>query len=520
MPSIARKRVCRTGKKAVSAVVWVVLTTLLFGLLTGFCSVGSSGNVSATSTITPQPMDGIKAVKSLDAAELSEIPVTMLAASTFEKSYVYDGAENKLFYNRVTGMVFSEIGVVYNQDSQPLTYDDETEQFEDSLQRRMELVERSTHGLQNYYLMQGSYKVRSIGITDTLYITSIAAKTAFNSGEAYDMLVTRVYVKSPWYMWLTGNYGSYTYYDLFGHEIDSKYFQSHNTYLNFISGMGTANFSGKAFTKFEKWGTIQDLLDEIVFLMEIAPPTGSPMGEFALDTVSGAFLRDDRGQKIRIKDEQLIDPMGWPLIGADARPLWWRENFRAYTDHRGRLLQTGAENKLTDTDGFVAHSVISNVIGGKRIYLVYVNIKGANGETDPSKSGKFMIPATAKTVSVSPYKAEFYDMNGVLIPEWELIEPEVSVDDRKENWPEEFPEPEWLLGFRAMWDSITGFFSGILSFLGKYGLWILLGIIFLVTLPVTLPLLLALLKLLAQGVWFIITLPVRLIKKLFKKDGD
>ena len=504
-----------TRKRERKGWLWSMLA---FAVLLGFFAGGSSGSQSYAQTVSMQAVKDLQPM-SFNASELEDIPATKTEetpmsmvsatpmASTTEKRYVYDEGENKLMYNRVTGMVFSEKGVVYNHDSQPLTYDDNTEQFEDSIKRRMELVERSTHGLQNYYLMFGKYKVRSIGIHDELYVVTIKAKTDFNKGKAYDMLITRVWVSNPWYLYLLGLYGSYEYYDLYGHEIEYKYLETRLVTL--LVGTGTLGY-GSVLTKFEKWGTVKDLLDEIVFLMEIAPPDGSPMGEFALDTVTGAFLRDDRGQKIRIKEGQLIDPMGWPLIGADARPLWWREDVHTYTTHKGELLECGENNVLKDKDGFIAHSVISNVIAGTRIYLIYVNILDGEGTVDPSISGKFLIPATAKTISISPYEAEFYDMNGKLIPEWEIIEPEVSVDDRKEHWPEEFPEPEWLIGLKAAFDAIVSFFR-------EYGLWIVIGIIVIVSLPITAPLIFFILKLILKGVVFGISLPFKFIAWLARK---
>jgi hypothetical protein len=437
-----------------------------------------------------------QAVKELQGFEVSS---AVLMSGATETSYVYDADENKLMYNRVTGMVFSSAGVVYNQDSQPLTYDDSTKQFEDSLQRRLDLVERSTGGLQNYYLMFGDYKVRSIGINDELYLVGIAANTAFNSGPAYDMLITRVYVSEKWWqIFIPGNQGYYEYYNLYGHQIDSKYLQ-HTVKPNLIAGAGTSSLSGTVLTKFEKWGTIQDLLDEIVFLMELVPPSGSPMGEFALNTVTGAYLRDDRNQKIRIKDGQLIDPMGWPLIGADARPLWWKESIRAYTNHKGGLLEYGQDNTLTDGNGFIAHSVISNVIAGQRIYLIYL------------ADGKTLIPATLKTISTNPYKAEYYDMNGERIELDEIVEPEISVDDREENWPDEF---------QSAWEEFKAFIASVWEFLKDWGLLILLGLVIILTLPATLPLVISLFKWIAKGIVALgrgivalVTLPVRLFKR-------
>lgn len=461
---------------------WLVVAAVML-----FCFMFVS--LRGVTAVTAAESEIISEMRSVSAENIAS--VSAIAVGATEKMYVYDADENQLMYNRVTGMVFSDAGVVFNHDSQPLTYNDETQEFEDSLQRRLDLVERSTHGLKNYYLMFGSYKVRSIGIHDELYIAKIKGKTKLNSGDAYEILVTRVYVKySFWdWQWLAGRYGYYEYYDLNTHKIADEYLDFEYR-PSLLAGAGTSSFGG-GLVAFEKWGTILDLLDEIIYLMELVPPSGV-MGEFALNTVTGAYLRDDRIQKIRIKDGQLIDPMGWPLIGSDARPLWWREDIRAYTNHKGELLEYGDGDTLIEKNGFMAHSVISDVIAGKRIYLVYINIKTSAGAIDPSKSGKYLIPATAKTIFVDPYEAEFYDMNGKLVPEWELIEPEVSVDDRKENWPEEFESGclgiDWqnilmILALILLLIILIPVLPAIISFLITVVLWLVKGVVWIVTAP-------------------------------------
>ena len=208
------------------------------------------------------------------------------------------------------------------------------------------------------------------------------------------------------------------------------------------------------------------------------------VGDIVYNPFINMPLRDNLGQLIRVDTNgQLIDPMRFPLIGKDARPLYYDPESKKFFNHSGGEL-IYALDKLMEQDGFQARSVVKELLDGVDLRIMYIK------DTD------IRVPATFKIVQTSPkIVLEYFDMNGVRIPDGEMLDQTVSEGDLREKFPELFEDMNALAalveGIASLFERINLGFAGIskafsdnLSTILTVGLIILIAVIVLITLPI------------------------------------
>jgi len=377
------------------------------------------------------------------------------------KPNVHDRDGNKLYYlPSMSNVVFTSAGVVTTNNGDFVYFNENTQTFNDSLQRRAELVETTLQGATHYVVQFGNYSVVSINFSDALFKVGLRPNTAFNSGGARDILVRRIWCNNFWHN-VFRPIGDQCHYfsDIFGNIIDRRYIQSapFNPVSTMFVGRGTGQLFG---IPIPRWGTIADLLVEVRYLQEqgIDIDIGGGGGDGGENggSIPTQGLRYDLGGLIRIRSTgQLSDTLNYPLIYSEARPVWRDAENTTYTDSFGNelsIVTTNNRDYLTDTSGGVVRSILG-YLETERLYFVWINV----GEI------RAQVPARTRTVSTDPFKLQFYDMNGNRLCDKDyFIQPDdhpATEADRRQNWPEDFPDMEWILWLRNFFSDVGAWFS-------------------------------------------------------------
>lgn len=283
-----------------------------------------------------------------------------------------------------------------------------------------------TYNTENFRLNDdGSYKIRSIKITDALYLLTL------NDGKKVPAVRTEV---NLFLAFFTQQY--YDYYDLNGHLIKSS------EYTRPKIGVFLAGKEVRAIYI----GTVGDW----ILAQEKQPLTDDEKP--ALDENNNELL-DDRMNVIRIANGQLVDFMGWALISSDAYPCYVSDG--KYYTFDGTELTKNSQNQLVDSTGKVIHSVVTNIETGIDLYFIVLKYRS------------LQMPAIAKLVDIDNHTYAFYDLNDNLIPAELYYNPTIDLINREINHPEEFPEN------LTLWQKIAQWFSDAWYWIK----WALIGIV-------------------------------------------
>ena len=383
----------RKPKRRLKCIVLVVVVFFSLFVLTGF-KVSDSVSTPITPAVTESP---------------ETLPSALTPVSTSTGGNVFDANNRRLLFNPQTGRVYTDAGAVFDRGSQPVTHNPQAGTFTNSNGDNLSLVERAMGGVTgrtNFFLAFGNYTVRSVQMSDRLYLARLRANTPINRGAEREIFVMAEFVQAGWWARnFGGRAGYYYYFDLNGHQISHEHLVSAPR-IRPSSGLGII-ISRLVPMGVEHWGTVRGLLEYI----EVAAEQSEDLAGFALNPQTGVPLRENRGNRIRIAEtNQLKDIMHWPLVGADARPLWWDSANAVYRNHTGTALVIDEQNRLVDTGGFIAHSSMGNILDGAAIYFLYL----ADGST--------LLPVTVRTVAGAEV---FYDLNGVRVSLDEIVMPEL-----------------------------------------------------------------------------------------------
>lgn len=429
-------------------------------------------------------------------AEAEYAPVTAAAAtgnSLTKYVYIYDENDNPLFYHRQTKAVFNQKGeVVYDNTSAPITYDEETRAFSNG-QNDLRLASRPASVGSGQYLQNGSYKVRSTSIDDTLW--ELPKKTG---GYEY---VSVIKVSAPWYEWIIGVYAHLEYYDMFGKKLDTNTFAVNVTTL-LSAKIPTEYLAYKTLNKYPK-ATLGEWLD----LLSVAVLDNSAPSSTTLN------IYDDTNHPIKIIDGQACDYAGFPLIGKDSKPIlygsdtFWNYGGTACT-LRPHPAIAGA-TVLYDGDT-VAHSVIDELRNNDLLYFIYLS--------DGALCPVYGIPEKDKAGHATG-KVKFYYLNGDAVDGADMVEPEISEEDIYIRDPELQDTRTWL---DKLLGNLGGIFGNLLSGMGDTLLIFIIIVAVILLIPL-LPYIVQGLMWLIKAVIFLVKQTVKgivaLFKKIFKKEN-
>ena len=259
-------------------------------------------------------------------------------------------------------------------------------------------------------ISDGDYKIRSVSIDD---------KVIFVTDGVSVVPSVKTVIEPPWtnnFWVLVPFYGikkykeayKFEYYDLNGHLLPSEFvvIDSRDEFVTiwqyFFDRKPVINVGDYLYDK-------------------VRNPIITP-GTEAVDP-ENRQLYDVLGNPLTRKDGQVVDIMGWAVIGSDARPVFYDSDFNYY-NFSGQVLSISVDDKLLDIDGKAVRSPVSFSKDGYNLYFLYL------------KDGITLIPATAKSESGYFY---YYDLNGNKIDESIIILPEIDKVDyenkqEKESW--------------------------------------------------------------------------------------
>ncbi len=389
------------------AIILAALLAVLpaFGMFSGFVTVRPE-NTPETTVI----------MSKANITSLEQIAVRTADGTDYAGVQTPDG--KKLLYNPADGGTYTADGsiAVDSATGTAVKYMADAQEFKNAKGETLTLFERSGGGAKVYDLGLGQYKVSAIKMEDKLYKLTIKANTAYNRGSAYEVLlkINTVVKKPEWWQGINAiSTIHFEYYDMRGNSVSATYIDGAVSSMSFITGGVADLLSGAKQLNAAYFGTIRDVLQEIRIEFEQSEETEG----FALNPETGEFLRTDLGDKILLGTNfQLIDVLGWPLIGADAWPLFWDVEQKIFKNYSGTVLTIDAQNRLVDTGGFIAHSVIQDILDGADLYCLYL------------ADGKTYLPVTKE-----PNAEDCYDLNGKKIPASALIMPIFAEDTPPES---------------------------------------------------------------------------------------
>jgi hypothetical protein len=387
------------------------------------------------------PFLTVKVSARAEALTLEDIAPVTLNASGDSKS-VYTEQLKKLFYIKTTGAVVDEDGnIISDKTSTPISYDSLSGEFTNCDNKKLKIYYDSFGT--GYLTDDNNYKVRSVVITDKLYLIRVKDNGRSKPVYAFRDRVDYPFAKRMINL-IAGLPTYYTvYFDLNGHEIadeklDKFGMSGFGVFSGVVSGL-VGNLTIETYfvrvINALHTATLKDLMEEIKIILNQTEPDKRPL------------MTDLDGEIIVILNGQVFDLFHYPIVASDTRPVLYDERTNSFRSSRGRAIGV-VDNKLAG-----CRSIQTEIFGGAELYYVWLI------------DGKNIAPVTAINKITDGVDLTYFFLNGDNADN-EILKPIVSEEDRSAKHPEEFPGAI-RSAERSLIDKILAWLK---NFMKKYGL--------------------------------------------------
>lgn len=382
--------------------------------------------------------------------------------SSSEDGAVYDSKNKALWYLKTDGTIFNEdFEVTTDSTSSPLYYNPQTGEFTNSKNNVLELLDHPSS--RGKYLSDGIITARSFAVDDNYYELELksggvmycykqlgaAVKWGVREADFYNLWGNKQ-DRRIFTLWdeikalstqLTSNgFGSTAEDSNWNYWLGSSL--NGQDIGDYILTKGFASYMPKKYPKY----TLSELTEKIEILNEAAEVLP---------------IKDDNGRNINVIDGQLFDYMDWPLIGADAKPVFYDGS--KYYGIDGRPL-TVVDGYLMDGD-FIVHSIVGDLKRGEHLFILEMN---SVFETTRIFCPLYGEPIVSNDGYVYEAKYTFYYLNNEPIDteDFRLWKYKFSLENLYDRHPEyKPPAPKgWL---EKLLEDIGAFFAGIFNFLNS-----------------------------------------------------